>query len=284
MDRLGPSHHVGNTFSDRLSHCDTRLSAIVHDLVASLQGLIVKHDVSREELGAAIRFATDVGVASDEKRQEWVLFSDAMGLSDLVEKIGVCRPDHATPQTLMGPFFREGAPHKACGDTISLDGIGIPMVFDARIVDLNRSPVAGATVDVWQANADGTFENQNPDSQPEFNLRGRFVSDAEGRVTFRTVRPGGYSLPADGPVADLLRALGLSLRRPAHIQFRITAPGFQTLVTHVFDRNDPDIGADPLFCVAPDLLADFRAQTSNGRPVARFTFKIAPTPPGQLHH
>lgn len=112
-------------------------------------------------------------------------------------------------------------------------------------------------VDVWQANALGRYENQDPDLQPEFNLRGRLRSDAQGRVHFLCVKPRSYALPDDGPVDRLLNALGLCLEHPAHLHFRVTAPGFQVLTTHVFDRRDPAIGHDALFGVKPQLLADF---------------------------
>ncbi|MBS1302748.1 dioxygenase [Loktanella sp. SALINAS62] len=276
MDGGKAPNRRGNGFAQHAATRDTRLAAIIADLVGAVEAVVVKHRVTRDELSVAMCFATDVGLSTDDRRNEWALLSDATGLTDLIEKIGVDRPMGATAQTMLGPFYRDGAPRKASGDTISIDGIGVPLSFVAHVTDLDGDPVPGATVDVWQANGDGTFENQNPDSQPDYNLRGRFVTDAQGVVTFRTVRPAGYSLPADGPVAALLRALDLSLVRPAHIQFRVAATGFQTLVTHVFDKSDPQIGADPLWCAAPDLLADFGDKTTG------FTFKLARARPD--HH
>jgi hydroxyquinol 1,2-dioxygenase len=117
---------------------------------------------------------------------------------------------------------------------------------------------------VWQANGDGLYENQEPDLQPEFNLRGRYRSGADGGLMIRSVRPAGYPIPADGPVGRLLTRLGIGLMRPAHVHFRITAAGFQRLTTHVFDGADPALGADPLFAVHPALVADIAPAPAGG--------------------
>ncbi|HLQ19309.1 MAG TPA: hydroxyquinol 1,2-dioxygenase, partial [Tabrizicola sp.] len=121
---------------------------------------------------------------------------------------------------------------------------------------------AEAEVEVWHANAEGRYENQDPDNQPEHNLRGRFTCDAQGRFHFRSIRPAGYALPDDGPVGQLARRIGLSLDRPAHIHFAVTAPGYRRLVTSIFDGSDPAIGRDALFAVKPGLIGDFRAEKS----------------------
>lgn len=222
----------------------------VHDLVAELRP-------SPDELKAVIDFLTDVGHSADERRQEWVLLADVIGVSTRVEDLSCPRPAGATPNTLPGPFYREDVPELPPGANLSRDGIGESLAVALRLTDLQGRPVPDALVEVWQANALGRYENQDPDLQPEFNLRGRMRSDAEGRLHFQTVKPRGYALPEDGPVGRLLNALGLRLERPAHLHFRVSAPGFQTLTTHVFDRADAAIGHDALFGVRPELLADF---------------------------
>lgn len=138
------------------------------------------------------------------------------------------------------------------------------------------APVPGAMVEVWHANAEGLYENQEPDRQPEFNLRGRFRTDPVGRVGFLTIRPHGLILPEDGPVGRLMNRLGLRLVRPAHLHFRITAPGLATLTTHVFDRDDPAIRHDALFGVKPEMLAAFRPDGPGHR--LDFTFVLTPLP------
>lgn len=207
---------------------------------------------------AAIAFMTDVGHASDDRRQEWVLLSDLLGITQLVEEINGRRPKGATPNTSRGPFYRSDAPRLPLGATISLDGIGEPLAVSGHVRDLDGHPVKGATVETWQANAQGHYENQQPDLQPEFNLRGRFAADENGDFSYRTVRPAGYRVPDDGPVGQLLGRLGYPLRRPAHLHFLVAAPGFEPVTTHVYDSSDPDLGRDPLLGVKPDLIADFQ--------------------------
>lgn len=263
---------------------DPRLAAITAALVQGLADLARQHDMGRDDLRVLIAFLTEVGDACSGQRQEWVLLADALGLSSTLERQLSNRPDGATPDTLAGPFYRPGAPPRASGEAISLDHRGAPLLFEAQVSGLDGAPVAGALVEVWQANGDGLYENQAPDLQPEFNLRGSYQTGADGGVRIRTVRPRGYALPVDGPVGRLLARLGLPTFRPAHLQFRINATGFQTLTTHVFDRSDPAINADPLFAVRPALLVDFVPDSIEGLRAA-FTFTLVPEPdgPGTRH-
>ncbi len=235
----------------RLPHAFLSVVGRIHDLISDLRP-------SPDELRAVIEFLTDVGHSADARRQEWVLLADVIGVSTRVEDLNCPRPDGATPNTLPGPFYREDVPDLPQGATLSRDGIGEGLAVELQLCGLDGAPVREALVEVWHANALGRYENQDPDLQPEFNLRGRLRCDAEGRVRFSTVKPKGYALPEDGPVGRLLNALGLRLERPAHLHFRVTAPGYQTLTTHIFDRADPAIGHDALFGVRPELLADFR--------------------------
>jgi protocatechuate 3,4-dioxygenase beta subunit len=228
-------------------------------IVGHLHRLAEDLRASPADLRRVVDFLTEVGEATDARRQEWVLLADVLGLTALVEDHAQAgRPAGATPGTTAGPFWREDVPELAYGADLCRDGRGVPLVVQGRIESLDGRPVCGAQVDVWHANAEGLYENQDPDRQPEFNLRGRFRSDADGQFRFRTVRPGRVRLPADGPVGRLAQALGLTLERPAHIHFRVSAAGHAPLVTHVFDRDDPAIGRDALFGVKPQLLGDFR--------------------------
>ncbi len=257
-----------------LGASNARLSAILSDLMPALYAVVDRHKINRDDMKRTITFLSAVEAACSDNRQEWILLADAMGLSTAIENAANPRPDGATPTTILGPFFRKGAPVKLSGESISIDGIGTPLTVFVKITDLDGMPICGARIEVWQANALGRFENQEPDGQPEMNLRGQFLTDAAGSVRCDTIRPGAYALPESGPVADLLSRLGLGLRRPAHIQFRVQAPGFVTLTTHVFDRTDPAIDADPLFSVQPALLADLSART------VQITFTLAPVHPG----
>jgi hydroxyquinol 1,2-dioxygenase len=226
----------------------------VFDIAAALRA-------TPAELDAVVQFLTDVGYATDARRQEWVLLADVFGLSD-----GVLSHDRAeragvTPSTLPGPFYRPDAPPLALGADLCRNGEGAPLSVHGQVSDVTGTGIAGAEVEVWHANAEGRYENQDPDSQPEHNLRGRFRADAEGRFHFHTIRPGGYALPDDGPVGHLARRLGLSLDRPAHMHFAVTAPGYRRLVTAIFDGSDPAIDRDALFAVKPGLVGQFRPES-----------------------
>ncbi|MBF9043122.1 6-chlorohydroxyquinol-1,2-dioxygenase [Rhodobacterales bacterium HKCCE4037] len=253
-----PSRRIAKQFEDRLrSAPDRHLAARMSRLVSAIAKLVEEERVDRADLRALIRFATEVGHASDARRSEWVLLADTLGITSLVEQQVTRRPPGATPNTIAGPFYRTEAPARRDGESISIDGIGEPLVLTLQISDLDGDPVADALIEVWQANADGVYENQAPDLQPDGNLRGRFRSGDDGRVIVRTVRPKGYAIPSDGPVGELMKRLGLSPNRPAHLHFRISAAGFETLTTHLFDSEDPALDADPLFAVDPALVIRF---------------------------
>jgi protocatechuate 3,4-dioxygenase beta subunit len=210
-----------------------------------------------EELEALVQFLTDVGYATDTRRQEWVLLADVFGLSDGV--ISTACPDRTgiTPSTLPGPFYRADAPLLPLGADLCRDGQGKFLRVAGTVRGPDGEPLAGAMLEVWHANGEGRYENQDPDNQPEFNLRGRFLTDETGGFQFRTIRPSGYALPDDGPVGALARRLGLALDRPAHIHFAVSAPGYRRLVTAVFDGTDPAIDRDALFAARPGMIADF---------------------------
>lgn len=246
-------------FVARLSRLPaSRLTATLGPLVAALQELLHDLALTPAEFRVALDYLTEVGHHADARRQEWVLLADALGFSALVEDLNTLRPAGATPNTVAGPFYRADAPDRPNGAAISLNGKGVPLLVAGRVLSLGGEPLAHAMVEVWQADGSGKYENQQPDDQPENNLRGRFHTDAQGQFGFTSVMPGGYSLPADGPVGRLMRNLGLCLQRPAHIHFRISAPGHERLTTQIFDQADPAIGRDAVFGVKPGLLAEFR--------------------------
>jgi hydroxyquinol 1,2-dioxygenase len=270
-------HNSAEIVASRLAGGEPELVAALATIVRALHAAVREIRPTPAQWRAAVAFLTDVGHASDERRQEWVLLSDLLGITQLVEEINARRPRGATPNTGRGPFYRADAPLLASGASISLDGQGEPLAVTCHVRDLDGRPVAGASVETWQANAQGHYENQQPDLQPEFNLRGRFTADACGDVGYRTVRPAGYGVPDDGPVGQLLGTLGYPLRRPAHLNFQVSAPGFATLTTHVYDRSDPHIGGDPLLGVKPELLGDFQRAADGRGWRLDFTFVLART-------
>lgn len=279
--RLRTMDRIAGQFADRVRHApDPRLAARLSRAVASMARLVEEERIDRDDLCALIEFLTEVGHASDARRQEWVLLADALGLTSLVEAQVTRRPPGATPNTLAGPFYRAGAPQKCDGESISIDGRGTPLTVSVTLHDLDGDPVANAAIEVWQANGAGLYENQAPDLQPDQNLRGVYRSGPTGAALIRTVRPKGYAIPHDGPVGALMARLGLSPERPAHLHFRISAPGFQTLTTHLFDGDDPALDADPLFAVDPALVTRFSPDGAGGVET-RHTFILARAHPGR---
>lgn len=245
--------------AERLAkHTEGALPAFMVSFIEHLHELIRETRPSSQDWRRAVEFLTDVGHASDGRRQEWVLLSDLLGVTALIEEINTRRPKGATPNTVRGPFYRADAPRLPLDANISLDGSGPALSVRGLVRDLDGQPVPGATVETWQANSEGFYENQQPDQQPEFNLRGIFTTDADGGFRYRTVRPSGYAVPCDGPVGQMLGSLGFPLRRPAHLHFLIKADGFETISTHVYDSGDPHLGQDALFGVKEELLGEFR--------------------------
>lgn len=241
---------LASTSPDRLGEAVRLIMDHAFQVLATLRP-------SPDELDAFVQFLTDVGYATDARRQEWVLLADVFGLTDGVFAGNQSEAAGLTPSTLPGPFYRADAPDLTLGADLCRDGAGEPLTVSGVVLGPDRQPLPGALVEVWHANGEGRYENQDPDNQPEHNLRGRFTTDAKGRFHFRTIRPGGYALPDDGPVGQLARRLGLSLDRPAHIHFAVASPGHRRLITAIFDGADPAIGRDALFAVKPALIAAF---------------------------
>lgn len=236
---------------------DARLRAVVDVLVRKLHEAVREIEPTPDEWAEAIAFLTETGHMCGDGRQEYVLLSDILGVSMLVEAIAARRPTGATANSVLGPFHVAGAPEYPMGADISLDGKGEPLLVHGRVLDIDGRPIAGAKLDVWQAGAEGLYDVQQEGVQPAFNLRGRFATGADGRYRFRTVKPTSYPIPDDGPAGRLLRALGRHPYRPAHLHCIVEAQGCERLTTQIFDRADPYVDTDAVFGVAEGLLADF---------------------------
>ena len=236
---------------------DPRLAEVMRSIVAHLHAVVREVEPTYEEWMTAIRFLTETGQMCDEKRQEFILLSDVLGVSMLVDAINTRRPAGATENTVLGPFHVDGAPDLAMGETISQDGMGDPLVVSGRVVDGEGRPVQGAVIDTWQTSHDGFYDLQQPDQQPENNLRGIFRTGADGRFSYRSVKPSFYPIPDDGPVGQLLHGLGRGNIRPAHLHYIVSAPGFETVTTHVFVHDDPYLDSDAVFGVKESLIRQF---------------------------
>jgi catechol 1,2-dioxygenase len=235
---------------------DPRLRRVIQSLVRHLHAFVKDVELTEAEWAAAIAFLTATGQTCDAVRQEFVLLSDVLGVSMLVETINH-RAGGATESTVLGPFHMVESPPRALGDTISLDGKGEPCLVTGRVSNPDGEPLAGASVDVWQASEDGFYDVQQPGIQPESNLRGLFTAAADGTFWFRTVVPRHYPIPDDGPVGRLLRATGRHPYRPAHIHFIASADGYQPVTTHLFVAGTPYLNSDAVFGVKDSLIRDF---------------------------
>jgi hydroxyquinol 1,2-dioxygenase len=234
-----------------------RVRAVMEILVRHLHEAVKEAAVTSDEWLAAIRFLTDTGHMCSAWRQEFILLSDVLGVSMLVDALNHERPGGATENTVLGPFHVPDAPRQPLGANISLDGKGEPLLVKGRVSDTRGDPIPGVTLDVWQANADGFYDVQQKGIQPEWNLRGVFQTDAKGEYWFRTAKPRWYPIPSDGPVGRLLAALDRHPNRAAHLHFMLSAPGYDTLITHIFVPDCPFLPEDAVFGVKDSLIANF---------------------------
>ncbi|MFI1761048.1 dioxygenase [Streptomyces sp. NPDC020800] len=236
---------------------DPRLRDLLTALVRHLHAFARETRLTEAEWERAIGFLTATGQACTDTRQEFILLSDVLGLSMLVEALHGHRAPGATESTVLGPFHQTASPVRELGAGIDLVGDGEPCVISGRVRSTDGTPLPGAVVDVWQADANGFYDVQRPDVQPPGNGRGLFTADAEGRFRFRTCVPSSYPIPVDGPVGTLLRAAGRHPYRPAHIHFIAKADGHIPVTTHVFVAGDAFLDSDAVFAVKDSLVQDF---------------------------
>lgn len=231
-----------------------RFQELMQSLVRHLHAFAAEVELTEDEWFAGIEFLTRTGHITDDKRQEFILLSDVLGLSMLVIGLNHRKPPAATPSTVFGPFFVEGSPGFANGDDIAGGAPGEPCLVMGRVISTTGEPVPDAHMEVWQADDDGLYDVQLPDLQ-EARGRGHLRSDADGRYWFWSVKPTAYPIPVDGPVGTLLQNANRSPMRPAHIHFMVTAPGYQAVTTHVFADGDPYLDSDAVFGVKNELIA-----------------------------
>lgn len=267
---------------------DPRTRDVAGALIRHLHAFIREVEPSEAEWLEGIEFLTRTGHACDGNRQEFILLSDTLGVSMLVDAINHRRPGNATESTVLGPFHVQGAPELAMGANLA-EGIagGSPAFVEGRVLDHAGNPLAGARLDVWQARPDRLYDVQDPE-RPSMQLRGVFHTGIDGRYRFRTVMPVSYAIPDDGPVGTMLRALGRHPWRPAHIHFIVSAAGHAPVVTHVFVEGDPYLDTDAVFGVKHSLVAAFEKRPPGKAPdgteleipfhEVRYDFTLAPLP------
>ncbi len=245
---------------------DERTREILRSLVTHLHAFARDVRLTEAEWNAGIEFLTRAGHMTDDKRQEFILLSDVLGLSMLTVAINAPGHPGATESTVFGPFFVDGSPRIEIGGDIGAGVSGDPCWVEGRVTDVDGTPIAGAKLEIWEADDDGFYDVQQGDALAG---RGHLYSDADGRYGFWSVKPAPYPIPDDGPVGDLLKAARRSPFRPAHIHFMVSADGYATLVTHVFIAGSPHLDDDAVFGVKDSLIAPAEPQAPGEGPHGR---------------
>ena len=253
------AHAVGESFS---ACPDERLQELLQGLVAHLHAFAQEVRLTPAEWARAMEFLDETARYTTETRHEFILWSDALGISMAVDALDDPRDPPATESTVEGPFRAPGSPERSNGVSISEQPGGIPLWMHGRVLDLDHAPIAGAELDIWQNGPNRLYAVQDPDSD-EHHLRGRFRTGPDGTYALVAVRPTAYPIPDDGPVGAMLRATGRHPWRPAHIHVAVSAPGHRTVVTHIFDADSEFLDSDAVFAVKPSLIKTFEARKAS---------------------
>jgi len=275
---------------ERVGHAAApRARQISQALVRHLHAFVKEIEPTQAEWASAIEFLTRTGQMCRDTRQEFILLSDTLGASMLVDAINHRLPGNATETTVLGPFYVQSAPEHMLGDDISGGMAGEKLLVEGSVHDTDGRPIAGAVVDTWHTDGDGFYDVQGPAGLEGLAGRARFRTNAEGKFWFRSIVPASYPIPDDGPVGDMLKAQERHPYRPAHIHFMVGRPGRETLVTHVFLDGDKYLDSDVVFGVKDSLIRALERQepgvTARGNPVdrpmaaLRYDFVLAP-----IHH
>ncbi|WP_328887828.1 dioxygenase family protein [Streptomyces sp. NBC_00316] len=266
---------------------DSRLAEIMESLVRHVHAFVRDVELTEEEWARGVDFLTRTGQMCTPTRQEFILLSDVLGVTMLVDALSNRRPAEATQNSVLGPFFRDDRPQPPDAADISGGLPGTPLFFEGRVVDREGAPVAGAAVDVWHSDAEGHYDVDVP-GRVDPAMRALFRTEETGLFSFRSIRPSSYPIPGDGPVGEIMGATGRSLMRPAHVHLLIEAPGFQRVTTMLFPSDDPYLDADPVFGVKESLVASYDTYAADSGPrrgptdqpytVLRHTFVLEPLP------
>jgi len=258
-------HTITQAVLDRI-HPDTnpRLKVVLTSLVNHLHDFAREVALTEDELMQAIQYLTAVGQKCDDKRQEFILLSDVLGLSMLTVALNNDKPAGCTEATVFGPFYVENEPEIALGGDAANGAPGEPCWVEGQIKGPTGEVIPHAQIQVWQADADGFYDVQKPELQ-QAQARAKMKADAQGRYYFKTIVAEAYPIPTDGPVGDLLHATGRHPWRPAHLHFMIKAPGYETLITHVFRDGDTYLDSDAVFGVRQSLVAAWVKQEADAK-------------------
>jgi protocatechuate 3,4-dioxygenase beta subunit len=279
MQELTPENITQAVLDQMASTSDPRLKEIMASAVKHLHAFAKDVNLTPAEWIKGIAFMTAVGKICTPARQEFILLSDTLGLSALVNGLhDSTAMEEGTHTSLLGPFYREASPPLAAGSQIARNAkSATEIVLYGYVTNVNGEPLTGATVSLWQTSASGLYDIQeSPDS---IDYRGVFTTDAKGLFVLRTVKPLGYSIPMDGPVGEMVRAQRRHGMRPAHIHFLVGAPGYRELVTALYLRDDPHLADDVVFGSSDDLAADINPKDPDcpipGLPSIRFDMSLS---------
>ena len=236
-----------------------RFKQLITSVISHLHAIVKEIEPTTAEWMAAIEYLTRTGQICDAKRQEFILLSDVLGISMLVDAINHRQPSGATESTVLGPFHVPGVPEMPMGSNISKDPGGEPVFIRGMVRDTEGRGISNATLDVWQTSAEGFYDVQDKRQSP-MNLRGLFKTAEDGQFWFKSIRPSSYPIPTDGPVGEILAAMGRSEMRPAHVHFIVGAEGFESVTTHLFVAGDEYLESDAVFGVKESLIVPFARQ------------------------
>jgi hydroxyquinol 1,2-dioxygenase len=277
MKELDPHNITGVVVHQMSSTPDRRLREIVESLVKNLHSFVREVNLAPEELSEGLRFLTEVGHTCRDKRQEFILLSEVLGIETLVyamaDRLG---EEHGTPTSILGPFYMPDVPTLEPG--ASIVGERKPeLVFYGQVTDAHRQPIRNASVEVWQTDEEGLYDVQRPEYS-ESDLRGRFYTNEAGMYSLQSILPLGYSIPMDGPVGRLVKAQHRHGMRPAHVHYIVSAPGFKSVTTAIYLKDDPYLESDTVFGVTESLVGAVVEQDPSspvsGLPALRFDFQL----------
>ena len=255
---------------------DPRLREVTEAAIRHLHAFVSEVGLTHDEWMVGIEFLTRTGKMCDDVRQEFILLSDTLGVSTLVEEITYGAAAGATENTVLGPFYVPGSPRRERGESMVVDDDpGDRVVIRGRVTSVDGAPLPAATLDVWQNATSGFYACQQPGRQHPENLRGAYRAGPDGTYELRTIRPAAYPIPDDGPAGQLLKAHGRNWMRPAHVHFMVSAPGHRTLVTHVFDAESAHLDDDAVFGVRRSLVRTF-APDEAGELTTTFDIVLTP--------
>lgn len=233
-----------------------RFKQIMSSLIRHMHDFVRDVEMTEEEWFEAIKFLTSTGQKCDDKRQEFILLSDTLGVSMLVDAINHRKPGGATESTVFGPFYVNGSATLPKWANVSEGVAGEPTFMSGHVKTVDGKPIASAQLDLWQTDGEGFYDVQLPNLK-SMQARGKIIADAKGHYGFRTIKPVSYPIPTDGPVGKMLNGMGRHPYRPAHIHAIVSAPGFEPVTTHVFVKGDPYLQSDAVFGVKNSLITEF---------------------------